>query len=169
VSAFARDHVAPAGGDGEGGLSGVESEGRISADGSGAGGRIGVRRVEGLVVEGKAGSTGYGIGCREQVAVVEQHAGTDAKAKPGGVIIQRHAGRSQVEVGVGGKAIGGEVCGVLEDVASAADVEVPVDIGGYLEANAQGGNAGAKSHPRKRSARDCGISDGRRRLGGTAI
>jgi len=144
VSAFARDHVAPAGGDGEGRLGGVEAERRIAVDGSGAGGGIGVGGVEGLVVEGEAGSTGHGIGSRELVAVVEQQAGTDAPSEPGGVIVQRHAGGSEVEAGIGGEAVGGEVGGVFEDVAGSPEIEVLVDVGGHLKVDAQRRNAGAE-------------------------
>jgi hypothetical protein len=99
VTAFAGYHVAPASGDGEGRLGSVQAQCCVSAYRSGASSATHISRIVriagrivGCTVQGEAGSGGHSIGCGELVAVIDQHAGTDAPSEPGGVIIQRHAG-----------------------------------------------------------------------------
>ena len=127
--ALAGNHVAQAGGDGKGWLGGVEPQGSRAVDRNCTGGRVGVGRVIGGAVQGEAGSGGYVGGGGELVAVVEQDSGAEAEGKFKREEIYRDTGRVQAQLGGGVDSIGGEVVGIVEEVAAAAQGQMISDIG----------------------------------------
>jgi len=108
----------------------------ILMHGSGAGAGIGGGRVERLVIEREAGSTRHRGSSRDPILVVKQDAGADAEARAEGINIQRSSGGSQVQLGCGSDAAGGESGGKVEEVAGTTEIEVAVKVGGHLHLDA---------------------------------
>lgn len=129
--ALARDGVSPAGGDGEGRARGVHVEQSIAVDRSCAGGRVGGGRVVGLVVKREAGAARHRCVGGYLVAVVEEETRTDSKTFTERVNVDSGTGGLHGKTGVGADPAGGEVGGVVEDVAGGSQVEVRVKVGGH--------------------------------------
>ena len=156
MTALARNLVAPARGDGESRLGGIEAESRGGVQWSGSGGRIRIGRVERIAIQGEARSAGHG-GCgSEPVAVVNQEAGTDAKAIVERIDIRGNPGGGQVQPGVGVESVGREIGGIAKHVAGGADIQVAADIRCELHTRAQGRNAAADGNARERTGSDGG-------------
>ena len=145
-ASFARNHVAPAGGHGEGLLAGVQAE--VCGGGEG----IDRVRIEVLVVEGNVLSGRGGADGRDLVLVIEEPSGAEAEAmRRKRVIVQRGASRGHIHLAVEIKAVGGDVIGgVVEEVAGSAQVQITVHIGGGLQVDAHQRHSAAEARGGKR-------------------